>query len=108
MLLSGRTEKRIPLVVPVRLLDTGGPPDASEQAVTENVSGRGARVLVRQPRQSGEYLRVSLTAKELRGGARVVYCHPGFNQNFFIGLELKHCPPNWWHDPEFKALPASD
>jgi hypothetical protein len=91
---SGRLHRRIHLTVPVRLLNPGEP-RVAEDAVTENVSPRGARVLVKTPIEPDALLLLKSPAPRFRTSVRVVYCEPLSGGQFGLGLELEEVSVNW-------------
>ena len=99
----GRSEKRMPMAIEACLL---GASDArtSEQVVTENVSRRGARVIAKQRWQSGEQLRIAAPTGEFRRDARIVYCHSGPRNSFYLGLEFRECAADWWGEAAAKGI----
>jgi hypothetical protein len=97
MPLWGRSEKRVPMAIEACLLGASDP-RASEQVVTENVSARGARVITKQRWQSGQQLRIAVLTGELHRDARIVYCHSGPSNSFYLGLEFRECATGWWGD----------
>lgn len=60
----------------------------AQQGITENVSARGARVLLNRPWQPNEHVRVRSLLGSLRSRARVVYCQSLGKDSYAIGLEL--------------------
>ncbi len=60
----------------------------AQQGLTENVSARGARVVISKPLQPNEHVRVRSLLGSLQSRARVVYCQPLGKDSFAIGLEL--------------------
>ena len=60
----------------------------AQQGVTENVSARGARVVMSKPWPPNEHVTVRSLLGNLRSRARVVYCQPLGKESFAIGLEL--------------------
>jgi len=106
MSLDGRHEKRIPIELTVCLVSAGQPREM-EQAFTENVSFRGARVVTKRRWHSGEQPRVSSLTGEFYLPARVVYCHPRPNGSFGVGLEFKGRTVKWWDGDPNTAFGAN-
>ena len=98
MPLGGRTEKRIPLAVPVYLVSTKEL-RVVEKAMTENVSPHGARVVTKQPWESGEQPRLSRRIGDFQLSAQVVYCQPLTDGNFCVGLEFRSDSMAWEEVP---------
>jgi hypothetical protein len=91
---SGRLHRRIHLTVPVSLLNPGEP-RVAEDAVTENVSPRGARVLVKTPIEPDALLLLKSPTPRFRTSVRVVYCEPLSGGQFGLGLQLEEVSVNW-------------
>jgi hypothetical protein len=91
---SGRAQSRIRLAVPVRLSDPREP-ESAENAVTENVSPLGTRVLVKTPKEAETLLFLNSPTLRFRTSVRVVYCQPLPGGQFGVGLELQGPAVNW-------------
>lgn len=91
---SGRLHRRIHLTVPVKLLNAGEP-RVAEDGVTENVSPRGARVLLNTPIERDAILLLKSPTPGLRTSVRVVYCEPLSGGQFGLGLQLEGPTVNW-------------
>jgi hypothetical protein len=89
-----RLEKRIPLTVRVDLcsLDVRHP---AQEALTENVSTHGARVVSNNPWKLNERLNLWALPGDFRARARVVYCEPLEDNSFAIGLQLLAASGGW-------------
>jgi PilZ domain-containing protein len=98
MPLGGRTEKRIPLTVPVYLVSTKEL-RVVEKALTENVSPHGARVATKQHWQPGEQTRLSRLTGDHQLSGRVVYCQRLTRGRFCVGLEFRLGPIAWEKAP---------
>ena len=94
MPLGGRTEKRIPLAVPVYLVSTKEL-RVVEKVTTENVSPHGARAVTSQPWQPGEQPRLSRRIGDYQLSAQVVYCQPLTDGSFRVGLEFRSDSMAW-------------
>ncbi len=70
-------------------------PHASERALTENVSPHGARVKTKQVWQPGEEPLITPLASDFAQPARVVYCQPGANGSFCVGVEFQGRSVKW-------------
>ena len=92
--LDGRLEKRISLEIIVSLTGVREP-SPPEEALTLNVSTRGAQILTKRRWQPGDQPLLSIAASRHCCRARVVYCHPQ-NGSFCAGLELRPGSPAWW------------
>jgi hypothetical protein len=82
------------LSVPVELVDPGEP-RLAEDAVTENVSPCGVRVLVKTPVDRDALLLLKSPAPRFRTSVRVVYCEPVTGGQFGVGLQLQGTSVNW-------------
>lgn len=94
MRLDGRTERRIRLAVPVRLL-TAEKVLVADQATTVNVSSQGARIVTWRRWQPEQELYCSLNSGELRVQARVIYCEPMADGHFCVGLQFLSALIDW-------------
>lgn len=92
--LARRHEARIPLTIRVDLtsLDIRHP---AQEALTENVSLHGARVVASKPWKLNDRLNVHSRPGDFRARARVVYCEPRGMDTFAIGLHLIAAAGNW-------------
>jgi hypothetical protein len=90
-------EGRVPMVLPVYLLDDKRGPQPAELALTENVSSSGARVVTKWRREPGDPQRITLLSGETLLTAQVVYCHPVPKSSFCVGLKLTERCAGWWN-----------
>lgn len=92
--LARRHEDRIPLTTRVNLcnLDIRWP---VQEALTENVSPHGARVIASRPWKLNDRLELRSYPGNLRARARVVYCEPQGKESFAIGLQLIAAAGSW-------------
>ena len=91
---SGRLHRRRYLTVPVKLLNPDEP-GVTEDAVTQNVSPWGARVVVSSRREPDVLLLLKSPTHRLRTSVRVVYCEPLAGGQFGVGLQLQGPSINW-------------
>jgi PilZ domain len=94
MRLDGRNEKRVTMAIPVCLV-TAEELLVAEQAMTVNVSSRGARVVTRRRWQLKEQPRLASPSGEFRAHAKVVYCEPLASGHFCIGLKFISAIVEW-------------
>jgi len=94
MRLDGRNEKRVTMAIPVCLV-TAEKLLFADQAMTVNVSSRGARVVTRRRWQLEEQPRLASSSGEFRARARVVYCEPLPSGHFCIGLKFISAILDW-------------
>jgi hypothetical protein len=89
-----RFEPRLPLSVRVDLCSLDFRHRAHE-AITENVSPHGARVVSSEPWKLNDRLNVHSLGGDFRARARVVYCDALGVNSFAIGLQLLACAGGW-------------
>ena len=91
---SGRTERRLPIIVVVRLtsVERGGT-DGEERTYTDNISARGARIFSKHPWQPGGEIMVTPRNEETTCGS-VVYCQR-LDDRYAIGVKFQDCPATW-------------
>lgn len=91
---SRRLEDRSPLNIRVDLcsLDVRRP---VQEALTENVSSHGARVVATKPWKPNDRLDLRSLLGEFRARARVVYCEPLAENSFAVGLQLIATAGRW-------------
>ena len=89
-----RVEIRTPMEVIVDLasVDVRVP---AQEAVTVNVSPKGARVLTTRPWKPNERLNVRSLQGNFRSRARVVYCVPTNANQFAVGLQFSAAVGQW-------------
>jgi hypothetical protein len=94
-ILNGRTERRYPIVVVVRLAqpERAGT-DGEERTYTDNISSRGARVYSIRPWQLGDAVQVTPRNEDPACGS-VVYCQTLHDGRFIIGVEFQSHPVMW-------------
>ena len=92
--LAKRLEDRIPLTVRVDLCSLNVRQRVQE-ALTQNVSTHGARVVSSRPWKRDERLNLHSFPGDFRARARVVYCEPLGVNSFAIGLQLLAAAGNW-------------
>jgi hypothetical protein len=63
-------------------------PIAKVEAITENVSPQGARVITDSICAPGKFVRLDAPAEYLQLPARVVYCQRLEERKFAVGLQL--------------------
>src|SRR5713226_6167640 len=82
--LSGRMERRLPIIVMVRLAQAErASTDEAERTYTDNISTHGARVFSKQPWQSGDEVTITPLNEQLTTCGQVVYCQR-------LGRPLRH------------------
>jgi len=73
----------------------GESPIAKVEAITENVSPQGARVITHSICAPGKLVRLDATAEHLQLPARVVYCQRLEERKFAVGLQLEVRVERW-------------
>jgi PilZ domain-containing protein len=91
---DGRSEKRVPMAVPVCLV-VAEKLLVADQAMTVNVSPHGARVLTRRRWQREEQPQLASNSGELRTRAKIVYCEPLTDGHFCVGLQVLSAITDW-------------
>jgi hypothetical protein len=105
--LSGRMERRLPIVVVVRLAQverTGE--DGEERTYTDNISSRGARVYSIRPWQLGDALQLT-PRNDGPACGNVVYCQRLADNRYAIGVKFQDCPITWSVVHRFDGLHSS-
>ena len=95
---TGRYERRVPKAEVVELLHVGESPNPKLEAITENVSPRGARVITDSMCAPGEMVRLEAPKEHLSLPACVVYCSRLGENKFAVGLRL-NARFEKWHSP---------
>src|SRR5258708_6173477 len=92
--LEGRYEKRLPIMVVVRLSDTDHQhSNGGEKTYTDNVSPHGACVASKRPWRPGEEVEVTSLPNTLTARAKVVHCRRAKSDSHFIGVNFPRPPP---------------
>ena len=93
--LSGRMERRLPIVVVVRLAEAERAcADGEERTYTDNISSRGARLYSIRPWQLGDAVQVT-PRNEGPARGNVVYCQTLEDGRFVIGVKFQDRPVMW-------------
>ena len=88
---EGRNEKRNAIQVPLQLASLDAP-GVVEQAMTENVSLLGTRVVTMRPWSVGQNVLIVTPSRDAQVRARVVYCQILGGERFAIGLKFLQVP----------------
>jgi len=93
--LNGRMERRLPIIVVVRLAHCApAGPDEEEKTYTDNISPRGARIFSKHAWQPGDALRVTpLNGYSACG--KVVYCQGMPDDRYSIGVTFPDHVVTW-------------
>ncbi len=89
-----RREDRIPMEIPVVLRGHRQVP-GTESTFTENVSGKGARVISVRRWEKGSPVEFASRTGEFRSAARVAYCQPIHGDGYAIGVEFLETKGRW-------------
>jgi PilZ domain len=94
--LGGRMERRLPIVVVVRLaLAERAGSEGEERTYTDNISAHGAHIFSRHPWQLGDQVRVTPVNEESTAYGKVVYCHKLTDGRYNIGVAFQDHPVTW-------------
>ena len=94
--LSGRMERRLPIIIMVRLAQTErAGTDEEEKTYTDNVSTHGARVFSRRSWQPGDQVMVTPVNQESATCGKVVYCQRLADGRYGIGVTFQGPPVTW-------------
>jgi hypothetical protein len=92
---SGRTEKRLPIILVVRLVHCEpAPAVAEEKTYTDNISPHGARLFSKQLWRPGDTVQVTPLSDESICG-KVVYCQKMPDDSYSIGVQFQARPVEW-------------
>jgi PilZ domain-containing protein len=94
-MLSGRMERRLPIIVVVRLAQAErAATNGEERTYTDNISSSGARVYSIRPWQLGDAVQVTPRNEDPACG-NVVYCQTLEDGRFVIGVKFQDRPVTW-------------
>jgi PilZ domain len=82
-----RRETRVPMEVGVELSGHARVP-GSEATFTQNVSGRGARVVSVRRWKTNDHLVITMRTGSFQCVARVAYCQPVPHAGYAVGIEF--------------------
>ena len=93
--LRGRMEKRLPIIVGVRLANrVATETDGEERTYTDNISPGGARVFSQRSWQPGDVIRIT-ALNEKPVWSRVIYCQRLGDDRFGLGVKFGSPPVMW-------------
>ncbi len=95
LLLRGRSERRVPVGIPIYLARASLPQE-SELAITSDVGEHGLRVTTKRYWRPGEILTLSPSPNGPRVKAKVAYCWRQLEHTYNLGLRLETPAPEWW------------
>jgi hypothetical protein len=94
--LDGRREKRLPIIIVVRLSPgRHSPTNDDERTYTDNVSAHGARVYSKYIWKHGEQAQVTPWDEESPMRGQVVYCQRIDGDRYCIGLKFQDRQVTW-------------
>lgn len=93
--LSGRKERRLPILVVVRLAVLDGSAAGHERTYTDNFSAHGLRVHSTRHWRPGEQAEIIPVNEESPIRGEVVYCQKVDNDRFFVGFRFPHSHLRW-------------
>jgi len=94
-MLSGRMERRLPIIVVVRLAQAeNAGTDGEERTYTDNISTRGARLFSARSWQPGDPVRIA-PRDEAPAFGNVVYCQALADGRFIVGVNFQDRPITW-------------
>jgi len=93
--LSGRMERRFPIIVVVCLKRTEcESTHGAERTYTDNISAHGVRVFSKHPQQPGDDVMITPIKEETTCG-RVVYCERLADDRYGIGVKFQDGHVTW-------------
>ena len=93
--LNGRMERRLPIIVPVRLAPYAhAGVNGEERTYTDNISERGARIFSKHAWKPGDPLWITLLNGHSACG-QVVYCQRLPDDRYSIGVNFQDQPVTW-------------
>jgi hypothetical protein len=94
--LTGRSEKRLPVMVVVRLSAfQAGKGEVEEETYTDNLSSGGVRVCSLRRWQPGDQVEVAPVDQGPPMQGQVVYCQKSDKARFFVGLKFHRGHACW-------------
>ena len=91
---SGRIERRLPIIVVVRLAPLASAATDGERTFTDNISPHGARIFSKHAWQTGDMVRVTPLHADAAFG-KVVYCQKLPGDRFGVGVKFPDRPVPW-------------
>jgi hypothetical protein len=93
--LTGRMERRLPIIVVVRVAQAeNASANGEERTYTDNISPHGARLFSTRSWQPGEAVRIA-PRDEAPAFGSVVYCQALADGRFIIGVNFRDRPITW-------------
>jgi hypothetical protein len=105
--ISGRMERRLPIILIVRLaVARSAGTDGEERTYTDNISAHGARVFSKQPLQPDDEIMVTPVNEEAVCG-NVVYCQRVGDNLYGIGVKFQDRTVTWSAMRRFDGIQLS-
>lgn len=95
LLLKGRTERRVPVGMPVYLARVSLP-DRWDLAVATDACEHGIRVVTSRHWRRGETLQISSLVNQFRIQGKVAYCWRHLEHSYCTGVAVDPPAPRWW------------
>jgi hypothetical protein len=93
--LSGRMEKRVPIIVVVHLAPAQDPVNAAELTYTENLSAHGACVISKRAWQPGEQVQVTSFKEHTVLRGKVIHCRKSSGDRYAVNLTFPEQEVTW-------------
>jgi PilZ domain len=95
--LDGRMEKRLPIIMVVRLFPVERVLTSGEELTyTDNVSANGVRVFSKTSWKPGEQVQVTAVKEKSSMRGEVIYCQRLDNDHYCVGLKYLETPVKWF------------
>ena len=93
--LSGRIERRLPIIVAIRLAPAqDAATDGEEKTYTDNISAHGARIFSKHAWQPEDVVRITPLNRDVACG-KVVYCQRMPDNRYGIGVKFPGPQITW-------------
>ena len=93
--LTGRMERRLPIVVVVCLDGLDGEGEKQEKAYTDNLSPHGVRVVSKRPWRPGQQAEITPMSEKSPMCGEVVYCQKLDDARFCVDLKFSQDQIPW-------------
>jgi len=91
---SGRMERRLPIIVVVRLAPAANVATDGEKTFTDNISPHGARIFSKHAWQPGDVVQITPLNQDA-ASASVIYSQPLPDNRFSIGVKFQDHAVAW-------------
>jgi hypothetical protein len=103
--LNGRVERRLPIMIAVRLSQEADSPASEELVYTDNVSLHGVRVVSSRPWRTDESVHIEPVKEASSIHGQVVYCQI-LGDSFRVGVKFKE-PVTWSLLTRYQPTPGA-